>query len=172
MTRRSQLFSLRKFSMSAMSASACAIFSVMGLTRVPSRRLTQLWSNTASIATTPSSSAEMGPRSRSSRTPAVRAASRALGLMGSQPPNTRSPRSAKGTNSRISGLRFSSRFPKRIWASWLSEPTGTAWPLREAITPAMKVEATAPIPGVRTPRRPVAGAMFTGLFMVERVGDS
>ena len=42
------------------------------------------------MATMPSSSPEIGPRSRSSSTPAVRAASRALGEIGSQPPNTRS----------------------------------------------------------------------------------
>jgi hypothetical protein len=36
----------------------------------------------------------------------------------------------------------------------------------------MKVDATAPMPGVRTPRRPVAGAMVTGVFMPERIGES
>ena len=59
--------------------------------------------------TTPSSSLEIGARSRSSSTPAVRAASRAFGEIGSQPPKTRSSRLASGTNSRIRGLRPSSR---------------------------------------------------------------
>jgi hypothetical protein len=36
---------------------------------------------------------------------------------------------------------------------------GRMEPLRAAITPAMKVEATAPMPGVRTPSLPVAGAI-------------
>ena len=105
MTRRSQSFSVRNRSMSAMSGSARSIFVAPVLTRVPSSRLTQLWSNTASMATTPSSSAEIGARSRSSSTPAVRAASSAFGEIGSQPPKTRSSRQASGTKSLISGLR-------------------------------------------------------------------
>ena len=46
-----------------------------------------------------------------------------------------------------------------MWAIWLIEPIGGLRPSRAAMTPAMKVEATAPIPGVSTPRRPVAGAI-------------
>ena len=36
-------------------------------------------------------------------------------------------------------------------------------------TPAMKVEATAPSPGVRTPSLPVAGAMVRGSAMADRI---
>jgi len=50
-------------------------------------------------------------------------------------------------------------------AIWLTDPIGAVRPLRAAITPAMKVEATAPMPGVRIPRRPVAGAISRGVFM-------
>ena len=49
MTSRSQPFSVRKRSMSATRASACVPLDVVGFTRVPSRRFTQRWSNTASI---------------------------------------------------------------------------------------------------------------------------
>src|SRR6056297_150683 len=47
-----------------------------------------------------------------------------------------------------------------MWAIWVSEPMGGWRPWRAAMTPAMKVEATAPMPGVRTPSLPVAGAML------------
>ncbi len=129
------------------------------LTRTPSSRETQRWSNTASIGTIASSSLEISLRSASFSTPAVRAASSALGEIGSQPPNTMSSRPASGTNSRIIGLRFSSLVPRRMCAIWLIEPIGGWMPLRAAITPAMKVDATAPMPGVRTPSLPVAGAI-------------
>ena len=39
------------------------------------------------------------------------------------------------------------------------EPIGGCRPWRAAMTPAMKVDATAPMPGVRTPSLPVAGAI-------------
>ena len=67
----------------------------------------------------------------------------------------RSPRFAGSQ----SGLRLSSRLPIRMFAIWVSEPIGGWTPLRAAITPAMKVEATAPMPGSRTPSLPVAGAI-------------
>ena len=63
----------------------------------------------------PSISAEMASRSLPSSTPAVFAASIALDEIGSQPPNTMSSSSASGTNSLISGLRFSSFVPRRMW---------------------------------------------------------
>ena len=50
-------------------------------------------------------------------------------------------------------------------AIWLTDPMGAARPFRAAITPAMKVEDTAPIPGVSIPSFPDAGSMFTGLFI-------
>jgi hypothetical protein len=40
-----------------------------------------------------------------------------------------------------------------------TDPIGGEIPWRAAITPAMKVDATAPMPGVRTPSLPAAGAM-------------
>ncbi|GIT45706.1 MAG: hypothetical protein Ct9H300mP12_02910 [Acidimicrobiales bacterium] len=135
---------------------------------MPLSFLTQRWSNTASMVTMPSSSAETGARSASSSTPQVRAASSTLGEMGSQPPKTMSSSSARGANSRMRGLRSLSRSPRRMWAIWLTDPIGAVRPRRAAMTPAMKVEATAPIPGVKTPRRPVAGAMSRGLFMEKK----
>ena len=71
---------------------------------------------------------------------------------------TRSRRaSASGTNSLISGDRPSVRLPSRMVPIWVSEPMGLEIPRRIASTPAMKVVATAPIPGVRMPSLPVAG---------------
>ena len=77
------------------------------------------------MATTPSSSPEIGgevARRRAHRR--CSAASRTLAEIGSQPPKTRSSSSARGTNSRMSGLRPSSRLPRRMWAIWVSEPIG------------------------------------------------
>ena len=47
-----------------------------------------------------------------------------------------------------------------MWAIWETEPSGATPVWRADRTPAMKVEATAPSPGVSTPSLPVAGAMF------------
>jgi hypothetical protein len=55
------------------------------------------------------------------------------------------------------GERLSVRFPSRIVAICVSDPMGLDSPRRMLSTPAMKVVATAPRPGVKTPRRPVAG---------------
>src|SRR3954467_471722 len=63
-----------------------------------------------------------------------------------------------GTKSLMSGARFSVRFPRRMVAIWVSEPIGFEWPRRMLSTPAMKVVATAPSPGVRMPSFPFAGA--------------
>ncbi len=165
MTRRSQSFSVRKFSMSAMRAMAWSHLLSIFLTRVPSSRLTHFWSNTASMATMPSISAEMEAMSRSSSTPQARAASRAFGEMGSQPPKTMSSSEARGAKSRISSLRPSSRLPRRMWAIWLTEPSGGLPSARALRTPAMKVDETAPMPGVSTPSLPFAGAMSRGSVM-------
>ena len=59
-----------------------------------------------------------------------------FGLIGSQPPKTRSSSEAMGAKSLISGLRPSSRRPSRMWAICVNEPTGTARPARVARTPA------------------------------------
>ena len=85
--------------MSAISCSASSILVSPFLTRNPSSFLTHDRSNTASMATTPSSWLLIGARSRSSSTPQVRAASSALAEIGSQPPNTRSSSEASGTKS-------------------------------------------------------------------------
>src|SRR4051812_40830020 len=55
-------------------------------------------------------------------------------------------------------------------ASWVRDPTGTVRLWRAASTPAMKVDDTAPSPGVSTPRRPVAGAMARGSGMATIYG--
>src|SRR6202158_3930416 len=79
----------------------------------------------------------------------------------SQPPKTRSSRLASGTKSLILGERPSVRFPRRTVESCVSEPTGSPSPRLIASTPAMKVVETAPIPGIRTPNLPSAGAIWT-----------
>ena len=65
----------------------------------------------------------------------------------------------RGARSRGSaGLRSSVRLPRRIVSIRASEPIGWARPRLTSSTPAISVEATAPRPTVRTPRRPSAGA--------------
>jgi hypothetical protein len=59
------------------------------------------------------------------------------------------------------------RFPSRIVASWVSEPIGAPNPRRTASTPAMKVEVTAPMPGIRMPSFPSAGAIVTFVCFVK-----
>ena len=72
--------------------------------------------------------------------------------------------SAKGTKSLMSGERPSVRLPKRMVPIWVSEPMGCPMPALMASTPAITVVATAPMPGIRTPSLPVAGAMDSGWF--------
>src|SRR5712671_1139581 len=81
----------------------------------------------------------------------------------SHPPNTKSFKSLNGTNFLISGERASVRLPSRIVLSWVSEPTGCAFPFRTSSTPAINVVLTAPIPGRSTPNLPFGGAILTGL---------
>src|SRR5574338_632450 len=64
------------------------------------------------------------------------------------------------------GTLSSLRPPMRMVPIWVSEPIGLASPLRMARQPAMKVVPTAPMPGSRTPSRPVAGAVSTGVSLV------
>jgi hypothetical protein len=73
---------------------------------------------------------------------------------------------ARGTKSLIFGVRFSVRLPRRTVPSCVREPTGSPSPSLTASTPAMKVVATAPMPGIRMPRRPVAGATLA-LFGID-----
>ncbi len=63
----------------------------------------------------------------------------------------------------MAGVRASVRLPSRIVPICVIEPMGLEIPFRMASTPAMKVVATAPIPGTRTPSLPVAGRMSIGL---------
>src|SRR6266545_2473311 len=79
----------------------------------------------------------------------------------SQQPTTRSSSEARGTKSWIRGLRLSVRLPRRMVASWVSEPVGAPRPRRMASMPARNVVVTAPMPGTRTPSFPVAGAIRT-----------
>src|SRR5215469_1544553 len=83
----------------------------------------------------------------------------------SQPPQTRSSRSASFTKSLIFGERASVRFPRRIVPICVSDPTGTAFFVRTSSTPAMKVVATAPMPGNSTPSFPFGAAILAGFFM-------
>src|SRR5258708_4920635 len=75
----------------------------------------------------------------------------------SQPVKTRSFNVASGMNSLILGESASVRFPRRIVPIWVSDPMGLAKPLRMASTPATKVVATAPIPGIIIPSFPFGG---------------
>src|SRR5262249_11678058 len=84
----------------------------------------------------------------------------------SQPPNTTSARSARGTSSLMRGDRLSVRLPSRTVPIWVRLPIGREISLRIASTPAMKVVATAPIPGSRTPSLPLAGAISRPLPVV------
>ena len=170
-TRRSQPFSVRKVSMSAMTCWARSHLLSPVLTRTPSRlRDPALVEHRRHRVDALELARQRVPgRARRAR-PQVRAASSALGEIGSQPPKTTSSRPASGTKSLIIGLRPSSRSPSRMWAIWVSEPIGSASPLRTASTPAYAVEATAPMPGVRIPRRPVAGAICSGSGMAGTLG--
>src|SRR6266566_2396189 len=77
----------------------------------------------------------------------------------SQPVKTRSSSPARGTNSLILGDRPSVRLPSRTVPIWVSDPIGFARSLRIASTPATKVVATAPMPGIITPSFPFADWM-------------
>src|SRR5687768_14906511 len=143
--------------MSWRSCSARSRLDFPFLTFVPERRETYFWSNTAGIGLIADRKSAIGSRCLSWRTPALRAAVSASSGIGSHAPNTRSSRLARGTNSLMYGERLSVRLPSLIVAIWVSEPIGFVRPRRILSTPAMKVVATAPRPGVSTPRRPVAG---------------
>src|SRR5712691_335134 len=98
--------------------------------------------------------------SGASRTPAFWAASKQLSSKMSQAPNTRSFRPARGTKSLMRGLRPSVRLPSRTVESCVTEPIGLAIPRRIASTPAMNVVVTAPMPGIKMPSFPSAGAIL------------
>src|SRR5215472_9389348 len=98
-----------------------------------------------------------------SRTPALRAAVYMSSSKMSHPVKTRSFNAARDTNSLIRGERPSVRFPRRMVPIWVSDPIGFDRPLRTASTPATKVVATAPIPGIITPSLPLGA--FTSLLL-------
>src|SRR5205809_3579607 len=148
--------------MSSLISSARSNFVLAFFTWVPWRRLTYAWSNAAFIGLIPASKPFTSSRCTGPSTPAFAAASYAVSGKMSQPPKTRLSRFSSGTNSRISGERRCVRFPRRIVPSWVSEPIGSAAPLRTSSTPAMKVVLTAPMPGVRTPSSPFGGAILVG----------
>src|SRR5437763_1733073 len=79
----------------------------------------------------------------------------------SQQPISRSLMLASGTKSLIAGLRPSVRFPSRTVPSWVSDPMGLPRSRLKASSPAIKVVVTAPMPGIRTPSLPSAGAIRT-----------
>ena len=106
-----------------------------------------------------------------SRTPARDAATYASSGNTSHAPHTMSSSFASGTKSFTIGLRFSVRLPRRMVPIWVIDPMGDPWPRFVSSTPAMRVEATAPRPTVRTPSFPSAGAMVRGSDMVFRLGD-
>src|SRR5688572_8986658 len=68
----------------------------------------------------------------------------------------------------MAGTRLSVRLPSRIVPIWVSEPIGSASFLRMARTPAMKVVATAPMPGRSTPSLP--DARFTSTPFLSTIG--
>src|SRR5215469_15914250 len=78
----------------------------------------------------------------------------------SQPVKTRSSSEARGTKSLMRGERPSVRLPRRMVPICEVEPMGLASPRRMASTPAIRVVATAPMPGIMTPNFPVAGLML------------
>src|SRR5215468_11064238 len=63
------------------------------------------------------------------------------------------------------GERPSVRLPRRIVPICVSEPTGCAFFVRTSSTPAIKVVATAPMPGNSTPSFPFGAAILAGFFM-------
>jgi hypothetical protein len=141
-----------KPSMSAMSCSARSIFDVPLFTCVPVELLDPLpGSNTPVMGLIASRYGLISLRSRLSSTPAWAAASYASSGKISQPPNTMSSRSSE--RHEVFDLRVAvlGALAERMVASWVSEPIGCARPRRTASTPAMKVVATAPMPGSRMP---------------------
>src|SRR5580704_4510001 len=77
----------------------------------------------------------------------------------SQPPKTRSSILASGTKSWILGVRASVRLPSRTVPNCVREPIGWPSPRFIASTPAINVVLTAPMPGIKMPNFPSAGAI-------------
>src|ERR1035438_2870653 len=68
---------------------------------------------------------------------------------------------ASGTKSLMAGLRPPLRLPRRTVPNCVREPIGFPRPSLKASSPAMKVVVTAPMPGIKTPSLPSAGAIWT-----------
>src|SRR5882724_13714967 len=81
----------------------------------------------------------------------------------SHPVKTRSSSWVIGVKFLMRGVLSSVRLPRRIVPIWVIEPIALAKPLRTASTPAMRVVATAPIPGIMIPNFPFAGLISAAL---------
>src|ERR1022692_4312912 len=68
---------------------------------------------------------------------------------------------ANGTKSLMAGLRPSVRLPRRTGPNCVREPMGFPNPSLKASSQATKVVVTAPMPGIKTPSLPSAGAIWT-----------
>src|SRR6266403_5825265 len=161
-TRRVAREVFLKSAMSSLICSASSYLFFAFLTYVPSSFFTYSLSKAAFIGLILERNGFTLARSSLLSTPAFEAAWYALSLKRSQPPKTRSSRSASGTNFLIRGELLSVRLPRRIVPSCVSEPMGCALPLRTNSTPAMNVVLTAPIPGKRIPSFPFGGAILAG----------
>ena len=73
---------------------------------------------------------------------------------------------AKGTNSLIKGNRGLVRLPRRMRCIWVRDPKGCARPLRARSVPAIKVVATAPMPGKQDAETPVGRLNLFGQLWI------
>src|SRR6202045_2081501 len=87
-----------------------------------------------------------------------------------QPVKTMASRLPRGTKSLMRGVRASVRLPRRMVPIWVVDPMGLAMPRRIASTPAMRVVATAPMPGIMMPSFPVAGLMLAASSLLAAPG--
>ena len=71
---------------------------------------------------------------------------------------------ARGTKSLIFGYLFSVRLPSLKLPIWVNDPIGLASSFLIASTPAIKVVATAPKPGIKMPSLPSAGRISSFIF--------
>ena len=71
----------------------------------------------------------------------------------------------------IRGELLSVRFPRRIVPICDTDPMGFARPRRMASTPAMRVVATAPMPGIMMPSLPLWGGMLAACDVAAGVLD-
>ena len=163
MTTRSTFFSSRKRLMSVRIAFNMERLSMVSMVCVPSRLRAKRRSKAAFIGRMSRNASEIDSICLPcSKTPARDAATYASSGKTSHAPHTMSSRRASGTKSFTNGVRPSVRLPRRMVPIWVIEPMGDPWPRLASSTPAIKVEATAPRPTVRTPSFPSAGATLAG----------